>query len=262
LLYLGGGVRAYAYIDGFNLYYGALKGTAFKWLNPVELVRQVLPPKYTVAKLKYFTARVSGAVDPGEPLRQQTYLAALRSIPEIEIYFGKFLPKNIWRPITNFPAGGAMIHSPNTVSLPVGTHTVDGGTLIQASSLVVGIYPPRGQPRKATTPLHDAFVTEVHAMEEKGSDVNLAVHLLNDAWKGAFDEAVVVSNDTDLVEPIRIVTEERQLPVLVVCPGRRQMAQDLQRVATYKAHINKAILSRSQLPDPIPSIGTMKPIGW
>jgi hypothetical protein len=255
-------VRAYVYVDGFNLYYGALKGTTFRWLNPVALARQLLPTKYTVAKLKYFTARVSGAVDPGEPLRQQTYLTALRTIPEIEIYFGKFLPKNIWRPVTNFPAGGARIHSPDTVLLPVGTHIVDGGTLTHASSLVVGTYPPRGQPRKATTPLNNAFVTEVHAMEEKGSDVNLAVHLLNDAWKGEFDEAVVVSNDTDLVEPIRIVTVERNLPVLVVCPGRRQMAPDLQSVATFKAHLNRMILTRSQLPDQIPATGTAKPAGW
>lgn len=53
-------------------------------------------------------------------------------------------------------------------------------------------------------------------MEEKGSDVNLAAHLLNDAWKGVFDAAVVVSNDTDLVEPIRMVTTERGKPVIVM----------------------------------------------
>lgn len=47
-------------------------------------------------------------------------------------------------------------------------------------------------------------------MEEKGSDVNLAVHLLNDAWKDLFDVGVVVSNDTDLVTPIRMVTVERK----------------------------------------------------
>ena len=34
-------------------------------------------------------------------------------------------------------------------------------------------------------------------MEEKGSDVNLAAYLLNDAWMNLFEAAVVVSNDTD-----------------------------------------------------------------
>jgi uncharacterized LabA/DUF88 family protein len=39
---------------------------------------------------------------------------------------------------------------------------------------------------------------DVWHREEKGSDVNLAVHLLNDAWRDAYDCAVVVSNDSDL----------------------------------------------------------------
>ena len=37
------------YVDGFNLYYGALKGTKFKWLNLVELARHVLPADHTIA---------------------------------------------------------------------------------------------------------------------------------------------------------------------------------------------------------------------
>jgi uncharacterized LabA/DUF88 family protein len=44
--------------------------------------------------------------------------------------------------------------------------------------------------------------------EEKGSDVNLATHLLHDAHRGPFDVAVVISNDSDLLEPIRIVRRE------------------------------------------------------
>jgi uncharacterized LabA/DUF88 family protein len=46
---------------------------------------------------------------------------------------------------------------------------------------------------------------EVWKNEEKGSDVNLALHLLNDAWQDAFDCAVVVSNDSDLAEALRMV---------------------------------------------------------
>ena len=36
--------------------------------------------------------------------------------------------------------------------------------------------------------------------EEKGSDVNLAVHLLNDGWMNACDCAVVFTNDSDIAE--------------------------------------------------------------
>lgn len=51
----------------------------------------------------------------------------------------------------------------------------------------------------------------VEKAEEKGSDVNLGAYLVRDAFRNEFDVAVVVSNDTDLVEPIRIVAARRQL---------------------------------------------------
>lgn len=55
--------------------------------------------------------------------------------------------------------------------------------------------------------------------EEKGSDVNLGVHLVRDAFTGAFEQAVVCTNDTDLFEPIRIVVHEVGLPVILVTPN-------------------------------------------
>ena len=223
----------------------------------------MIPAKYSVTKLKYFTARVSGASNPTAPARQKAYLDAIATLPEVEIHYGRFLAKSIWRPITNFPSAGATIHSPIAVSLPAGTHDVNGGSLARPTKLVVGSYPIKGMPRaRPRTPLPDALITEVHAMEEKGSDVNLAAHLLNDAWKGEFDEAVVLSNDTDLCEPIRMVALERRLPVLVICPGRWPMANDLQKVATFKAHISRAMLSKAQFPNTIPGTTIQKPANW
>src|SRR5712691_4425208 len=46
------------YIDGFNLYYGALKGTPYKWLDLGRLCQALLPSD-TIQEIKYFTARVS-----------------------------------------------------------------------------------------------------------------------------------------------------------------------------------------------------------
>jgi hypothetical protein len=48
--------RTIIYIDGFNLYYGAVKGTPHKWLNLqryFEMIRQ----NDDVVAIKYFTAR-------------------------------------------------------------------------------------------------------------------------------------------------------------------------------------------------------------
>ena len=99
-------------------------------------------------------------------------------------------------------------------------------------------------------------------MEEKVSDVNLAAHLLNDAWKDLFEAAAVISNDTDLVVPIRMVTEERRRPVFVVCPGRWQIAPQLRQAASHVRHIRPAMLRAAQLPDTLPGIGISKPADW
>ncbi len=61
-------------------------------------------------------------------------------------------------------------------------------------------------------------VVEFDTFEEKGSDVNLGVRLVWDAARGAFDSAIVISNDSDLAEAIRIVTVEIGKPVFVQSP--------------------------------------------
>ena len=44
--------------------------------------------------------------------------------------------------------------------------------------------------------------------------MNLASHLLRDAFRGAFQVAVLITNDSDLAEPVRIVRQELNLAVL------------------------------------------------
>ena len=257
-------MRTRVYVDGFNLYYGALKGTPFKWLNPVDLARQVLPAGYVVDKLLYFTARVSGVSDPGAPARQHAYITALRTLPEVEVHFGSFLAKTVWRPLVNLPVAGRRIDAPpQPVTLPAGDHTVVGPRM---QTLPVGHYAARGagkkRRRKASAPLPDAVIAEFHTMEEKGSDVNLAAHLLNDAWKGLFEAAAVISNDTDLLTPIRMVTAERGKPVIIVCPGRWQVAPKLRGAASRVRHIRPAMLRAAQFPDKLPGTAVSKPTGW
>ena len=260
---MGAEIRTRVYIDGFNLYYGAVKGTSFKWLNPVALVKQLIPSGHAIEKVKYFTARVSGAVDPGAPARQQAYLSALATLPEVEIHFGRFLSKEFWRPLTNLPVAGATIHSPTPTTLPPGTHAVSGGSLSAVQQLVVASYPKKTVARgKSQAPLSGALIAQVHTMEEKGSDVNLAAHLLNDAWKDLFEAAVVVSNDTDLITPIRMVSVEQAKPVFVVCPGRWEMSPQLKSVATYQRHIRRTMLANAQLPNSIPGTTIRKPVTW
>ncbi len=256
-------MRTRVYVDGFNLYYGALKETPFKWLDLVALAKQLLPDRYIVEKLRYFTARVTGGRDRNAPARQQTYLSALETFPEVEIHYGRFLPKTIWRPLVNLPVASRRIALPNPVTMPEGDYVVDGS---RTQRLSVGAYPrpdtPAKKRRKRSRPLPDAVVAEVHTTEEKGSDVNLAAHLLNDAWKNRFDAAAVFTNDTDLITPIRMVSAERGKPVFVVCPAGKRMAQGLADVASHKRHIRRAMLRAAQLPNPIPGTSISKPPTW
>ena len=102
-------MRPIVYVDGFNQYYVALKRTNFKWLNPVELIRLVLPRECVVDRLLFFTAWVSGVPDENAPIRQQTYVNALNTLPEAEVHFGSFLAKAVWRPFANLPIAGRRI---------------------------------------------------------------------------------------------------------------------------------------------------------
>lgn len=78
------------YIDGFNLYYGALKRTPYKWLDLGKLV-QILLPEDTVQEIHYFTARVSSrAYNPTAAHDQGLYIRALKTIPNLHIKYGHF----------------------------------------------------------------------------------------------------------------------------------------------------------------------------
>lgn len=127
------------------------------------------------------------------------------------------------------------------------------------------VYKRNGRPRKV----------KVLRTEEKGSDVNLAAHLVYDNCIQDADESIVISNDSDLADAIEIVTTKLQRPVTVVNPNRTKMMhkdpvhcrmhRELQRVATQKVlSINEPILAASQfLPMLTDSQGSFsKPATW
>ncbi|MBR9824490.1 MAG: NYN domain-containing protein [Alphaproteobacteria bacterium] len=50
-------MRTYVYIDDFTLYYGALKGTDYKWLDLSALMSNLLP-RNNIIRVELFTARI------------------------------------------------------------------------------------------------------------------------------------------------------------------------------------------------------------
>lgn len=117
-------------------------------------------------------------------------------------------------------------------------------------------------PRAGGKPGQHELVIE---KKQKGSDVNLASMLLADGFRGDYEVAVVVSNDSDLVLPINIVTNQLRLPVGLLKPVRRGLfAVELIEAVTFYKPIRKGVLAASQFPPQLADAnGTItKPNGW
>ncbi|MBI3126605.1 MAG: NYN domain-containing protein [Candidatus Tectomicrobia bacterium] len=99
-------------------------------------------------------------------------------------------------------------------------------------------------------------------MEEKGSDVNLACHLVNDAWKNLFDAAIVISNDTDLAEPIRLAAQERKKRIIIASPNKFGVSPALKSVATNHRHLRLTHFRRALFDDPVAGTSIRKPPSW
>jgi hypothetical protein len=197
-------MKTNAYIDGFNLYYGCFKhdpdNQRYKWLDLRALCQAVLPDD-DIHRIHYFTAMVSETSwNPGAPLRQETYIRALRTCSQLYVHLGKFQPV--------FRTGMLFATAQKTSTEPV----------------------------------------TISTWEEKGSDVNLATRLLTDAMDGDFEQALVISNDSDLTEPIRAIKQRFSLPIIVVSPYPR-IANKLRRAASASMLLDKSLLATSQFRD-------------
>jgi uncharacterized LabA/DUF88 family protein len=113
------------------------------------------------------------------------------------------------------------------------------------------------------TPITPLRLVRIVEREEKGSDVNLASCLLLDAFRQESDLAVVVSNDSDLAEPIRLVRSEFGLKVRIVNP-RKFLAYDLRGIADFYSNVKLWMVRQSQFPPSMTdAVGTFsKPARW
>ena len=107
--------------------------------------------------------------DPDKRQRQDTYLRALRTLPDLSIHLGHYLQSTVTMKLANAPAKG---------------------------------------------PIY----ANVLKMEEKGSDVNLATYMLVDAFRRDCGQMLVITNDSDLAEPVRIINKELNIPVGLLNP--------------------------------------------
>ena len=194
--------RTIVYVDGFNLYYGAVKGTPYKWLD-LQRYFSLIRQHDDIQAIKYFTAEIVG---PGL-VRQKAFLAALSTRPLIEIILGRFKRKKV-----------------------------------------------KCSFEKCTAPILPTRVFEVP--EEKRTDVNIAVHMLDDAYQDRCDVFVLVSGDSDLVPAVRMIRhrfpEKRVIVYVPAIVPQRGQAVELRTAANDNRTLPLNLLRHAQLPSQIP----------
>jgi len=186
-------LRTRIYIDGYNFYYGCLRGTPHKWLDLLPLFENHILPSALVKDhdghiwqsmllpnpaIKYFTAKIieSVARAPDSVSSQARYHTALR-----KLYDGR-------------------------VELIEGYYAVN-----KMKVKIVDAEDPGKMPRECQ---------EIQAwkVEEKQSDVNLALQVYHDAMTQQIDHAVIVTNDTDIAPALQMIREHTRVLIGVVVP--------------------------------------------
>ena len=200
-------------MDGFNLYYRAVLDTPWRWLDLRALALQLLGPAFTLHRIRYFTAHIKAQRDdPQKYRRQQVYLRALKTIPELVIHKGHFLSNPMWLPLSN-----------------------------SAASALTSIF------RLSSPHPGDPPLVKVIKTEEKGSDANLAAYLTRDAAKRDCKAAFVITGDSDFAGVIQMVRQDFNFPVHVVDP--KGESKHLPRAATTYQLLKRSLLPQCQFPD-------------
>lgn len=160
-------MRVGIYIDGYNLYYGAryIMGgpglPGWRWLDLRHLAGDVVTNRSgwagaQVTRVVYCTARISGADNPSGQQDQDTYLRALVAAGAVDVIeYGHYVSRVAAAPLAiEGPRGRPVI-------------TVAAWPVMVRDSLHVPVQ-------------NASFMVKVARREEKGSDVNVAAHLLLD----------------------------------------------------------------------------------
>lgn len=210
------------YIDGYNLYYGRLRGTPFKWLDVVQLSGAILAQRdqseelsmvklFTANALARFATHGSASVNA-----QSSYHRALK------------------------------LRNPNHLQIIYGTHSFDrNGTLLPVFVA--------GQPYDRRKRIR------VSKLEEKKTDVNLAINMYRDACKGSYERMILMSNDSDVEPALQAIRSDYPeimigivMPIHPPSPGsimHRRRSGSLANLADWViTHLTDTQLLNAQLP--------------
>lgn len=220
------------YIDGYNLYYGRLRHTSYKWLDPFELFQTILKaqnPSSNIIKVKYFTAPVKAnfaSHGQASAAAQNSYHRALK-----QLYSER-------------------------IEIIQGYHTVE-----------------KGNPPRYKKPIDKNDRVEIWKFEEKQTDVNLALHMYRDAITENISQQVLVSNDSDLELPLKLIKKDKpNITVGLIIPRKKPTSshtrppnESLSQYSDWtRRHILDEECQHAQLEDKIPTNKkpALKPEHW
>lgn len=240
------------YIDGFNLYYGgrALFGRnvpGWRWLDLRQLSQRLLDRRpdwlkreAVIERIVYCTSFVDGRYNRQARLDQDTYVKALRANGSFDhLEEGHFISR----------VRKGLLATEDQAGRP---------------SLVASRWPVVIRNEQGADVPNARFMVSYQRIEEKGSDVNVASHLLLDVLDGRVDVAIIISNDSDLRLPIQAC--RKRAPTGTVNPSPSQTAGDLRGEPTdgvgghWWYQLAKADFTACQLPKKVGSVH--RPRGW
>lgn len=216
--------KTHIYIDGYNLYYSRLKGTSFKWLDIVTLFRdRVLLPQD----------------------------------PDAEVVAVKFFTAPVKASYARHGQDSehaqTQYHRALQAKHPELIQIIKGFHIFQPTSLP--LYESDIAPSKSR-------VSPVWMIEEKQTDVNIALHLYRDAVQGACEQLVVCSNDSDLEPALRLIREDVPSARIGLVMPLREDSKGEGKVPNKRLtaqahwvrhHIRDEELAGSQLPQNVPT---------
>jgi len=210
------------YVDGYNLYYGRIRNTHFKWIDVVRLFEILLrdqDPTSELVHVHYFTAMALGRFTShggASVAAQESYLRAHE-----HLYPDRFFKT-------------------------LGRHSMERkGSLLP-------VFNPDG-------PYDRTKRTRVWKIEEKQTDVNIALAMYRDALSGQYGQLVICSNDSDVEPVLKAIREDfPNIRLGVVTPRHppdrdgakgRSVSSALDEQADWtRAHLLDVELGRALLP--------------
>lgn len=230
-------LRTAIYIDGYNLYYGRLRGSSYKWLDVVALFQHIvhtIAPESEVQAVRFFTApalaRFARHGDQSMIAQNEYHRALENKYPGL---FTKILGSHVFEK--------------------------DGTEL----------------PRFVTgRPFDRSDSVRVWRLVEKKTDVNLAIRMYRDAVSGHYDQLVLVSNDSDAEPVLEAITQDFPamrigvvMPISPPDPARkgRPSSASLSGLAHWtRDYIRDDELAKCQLPEIVPTRkkSARKPAHW